>query len=647
MKKNTNNPKSKISKASSRSLYPKEYQGIITDLIDDISKKQPLNTAVSYQNSSLTYKELNEKSDHLAQFLINNGMEPGNIIALSIEKSIDLIIGILGIMKAGGVYLPLDPSYPKSRLTTILENSKAKFLLTNKKNSSLFRSFQNKIIFLDQSWENELSHKKQFDDFPPLSPNDLAYVIYTSGSTGQPKGVMLKHEGLTNVVVSRMEYYPEPIKTILLGSISFDMSIMTIFHALASGGTLFIPKNTPYFDIEQTYKFIDNNSIDYLLCVPSIYLSIVQKQYRLPSLRYVILAGENLTTPIVNKHVKLHPQSFLYNEYGPTECTICSTIAKIYDPECGKPEEISIGKPIQNTEFYILDNNMRPVPDGKKGEIYIGGKGLALGYINLASKTLEKFVTISIPNKSCLVTLYRSGDLGKKLPNGNFEFSGRMDNQVKIRGHRIELGEIEYSISQHPDITGAVVNVHTDAKDNKYLIAYFSSSISIDSSKLKRYLSKSLTPYMLPSYFIHLNKFPLTPNGKIDRKALPLPKLKDKSEEPLVHPQSDLENNLLSIWKEVLSHKEISLQDNFFDIGGDSLSIAIVQTALKERHGINLPIVDLFKKPTIAKLAQHLDRGERSNKKIISLNQQLRGNKRKIAFKRFRKDFSQKLKKYG
>jgi acyl-coenzyme A synthetase/AMP-(fatty) acid ligase/aryl carrier-like protein len=359
-------------------------------------------------------------------------------------------------------------------------------------------------------------------------------------------------------------------------------------------------------------KYIWHYSIDFLLCVPSFYKMILQKQLPLASLKHVILGGENISHFILDQHARLAPHAFLYNEYGPTEAGICTTAATIYDPVERRLQRISAGKPLANIHVFILDQNLCFLPSGQKGEICIGGQGLARGYLNNPTLTSERFLSIVLPDAST-IRVYKTGDVGRFLPNGDLEFLGRIDNQVKIRGCRIEIGEIESVLYQYPGLKEAVIVVRDNNLGDKELVACFSACTPINGQALRLFLTALLPVHMIPSYFIQLEHFPLTIHGKIDRTALlNLPQMKMDSTD-LVPPQSALEQILLDIWKKILQCDVIGIHDNFFDIGGDSLSIMNVQASLAKVLNLEVSLITLFQYPTIFQLAQHLGRQEKTS----------------------------------
>ena len=584
----------------------KSYPSHILDIFQDRLKTDPDTIAIKYQNNELTYAELDRKGSQLACFLLNRGIKQRSIVAVSSFHEPRVIISILAILKLGATYLPLDPSYPKARLDGMIQDAKPEAILTQSTLLNKFDSISEIAFALDSEWENisELpSHIPQFQ--PSLS--DTAYITYTSGSTGSPKGIMVSYKSLPHLSLARTSYYPTQTIALLAGSISFDVSILTIFHTIITGGTLCIPQPSENKDGEALIRLMHTEKVNHFMCVPSFYAMILEKSRPLaPSLQTISLVGEVIPTSVPTLHAKLAPHTKLYNEYGPSEIAIGSNIALIYDPTLKTIHRMTVGKPLPNTEVYILDSHLNLVPQGLKGEICIGGIGLAKGYLNKDVLTHKKFVNVSFPGQPPM-KLYRTGDFGRLLEDGNLDFLGRIDYQVKIRGHRIELGEVELILSLNKEIDEAVVILQKDTRNQDCLAAYFTTIDRniLSLKELKDYIKALLPQYMVPTFFMQLKAFPRDPNNKIDRKALP--KVSErKNTAQTTFPTSEFETKLLEIWKEVLNLNRIDLNATFFDIGGNSLLLANVQTSVKEILNIDVPIVDFFRYPTVLKFAKHL-----------------------------------------
>lgn len=597
-------------------------------LFEEQAKRHPDKVAVIFENKKLTYKELEKRSNQLARYLQQHGVQKGAFVGFSLHNSLDLIVGILGILKAGGVYVPIEPNYPHDRINYMLQDAKPSVLMIESSLLGQFSGFSGEIIQLDRVWDaiSVLSDSPLDDTI--IQPQDLAYIIYTSGSTGVPKGIMVEHGSFAHGATAHQEFYQEKLIGLLSGAISFDVSVLIIFHLLLSEGTICVPPQKSLIDATDLVALIENHSINYILCVPSLYSMILDKSRKLPSLKIVSLAGENIPNSIVVLHPQLAPNAILYNEYGPTEYAIGTTLAKIYDPQKKEVYSINVGKPLPDTHVYIFDENLSPVVNGDKGEIFIRGAGIARGYLNKPELTSEKFISVQS------MALYRTGDFGRFLPDGSLEFLGRMDHQVKIHGNRVELGEIEHAICRNPQVDEAAVITCEGPCESKHLVAYFTALVDEEiEQELKMHLAKSLPKYMIPSVFVQIQTFPRTPNGKIDRKVLP--SLFNKRKSDIEESQSELERVLVSTWKSILYLDSISSKDNFFEIGGDSLGIARVQTLIETDLAIEISVAELFQYPTISQLARYLT--TREIKKPHSESHRKLAKNQKAAFQRFKK----------
>lgn len=612
---------------------PPPYTENICELFQAQVKNHPNSVAAIFENDQITYSELDQKSTALANHLLSIGVKTGTVIGLSLLPNIHLLVGILAILKVGAVYLPLDPNYPLERLKYMLNDAKPDFLLTESAFIDRFKDFSNPTILLEKLDWGELKNKNLSIPQHFHNPEQLAYLIYTSGSTGNPKGIMIPFRSFAHFATTHRSYYHSQIIGLVTGSISFDICTLTIFHVLISGGIVCFSKFSSGFDASETIDLINKKSVNYLLCVPSLYSVILEKSQPLPTLKTVSLAGETIPRGLPELHAQIAPNAVLYNEYAPSECACGATLAKIYDPSDKKIQQITIGKPLPNTEIYLLDSEFHLVSPGNKGEIFIGGLGLALGYLNRPELTAERFLELSLSDKKS-VRLYRTGDYGKFLPDGNLEFLGRIDYQVKIKGYRIELTEIEYAMCQYSHVVEAAVVVKEDAKGTKRLAAYFSSDKPDDdiASRLREYLTQALPPQMIPSTLEQIHQFPRTPNGKIDRDALTKRAAEEKRSFENTGFDSDTTQTLLNIWREVLNRETIEIHDNFFDVGGDSLNIARLQTFVETTFKIDIPVVELLKYATIKQLAQYLD-----NQKAIQVPQdKTLLNKKRNAFQRIK-----------
>lgn len=511
---------SSLSKDSNRNIRKNAYKSFI-QLFQEQVNNNPNAIAVVAEDGQITYTELSKRSDKLAKYLIALGVKKESLVGLCTSLTTNFITCMLGILKSGAAYFPLDPTYPNDRLQFMLQDGKPSVIVTESKYACLFDPDRNKIVKIDEELDHILK-ENDGEDFavPLLESKSLAYVIYTSGSTGSPKGIMVTHQSLPNIALAHNHYYPSNIRMLISGGVCFDASLLIILHALINNEPLYLFNYNPKENIKILLKFIEFNSISYMICVPSQYSRLLQENCPLPFLKCVSLTGENLPSSLSNLHAKLAPNALLYNEYGPSECAIGTTIAKIYDPKDQTIRKITIGKPLPNTQVYILDDNLHTLPKRAKGEICIGGMGLARGYLNNEALTNEKFIWATLPRRKP-IRLYRTGDLGRFLSNGELEFLGRADNRAYIHGKWADLGEVEYHLSRFPYIKESALLVQKKPRGKNQLVAYITSS---EKGSIKHlltdYLRNLLPKDMIPSSIIQIDKFPLSPNGKIDKDAL-------------------------------------------------------------------------------------------------------------------------------
>ncbi|NEP32738.1 amino acid adenylation domain-containing protein [Moorena sp. SIO3B2] len=580
--------------------YP--WDRCIHHLFEEQVNKAPNAVAVVYKGQQLTYLELNHEANQLAHYLQSLGVKPGELVGICVEKSVEAIIGILAILKAGGAYVPLDPTYPKEHLDYLFNDSDFSVLLTQQTSVQNLPDHKAQIICLDR--ERDLIRTHGQDNLTPsIDANHLAYVIYTSGSTGKPKGVLVTHQGLCNLAHGQKDFLEiQPHSRVLqFASLSFDASVFEIFVTLVAGATLVLEDSTsllPGADLVQT---LNRYKITHVTLPPSA-LAVLPPD-DLSALKTLIVAGEACTSQLVKQWGK--GRRFL-NAYGPTEGTVCATVAVV----SGDEEKPSIGRPIPNVTTYILDSHLQPVPIGVAGEIYIGGVGLAQGYLNRPELTQEKFISNpfspEIASPEIEERLYKTGDLAYYLPDGKIEFLGRVDHQLKIRGFRIEPGEIQTVLTQHPDVKEAVIMAYEKPPGNHSLVAYLVTQKSeLDRTQVRNFCKQKLPLYKIPSGFVFLEKLPLTPNGKIDRRALPTPDLSQRHlGGNFVAPRTSTETELATIWREVLKIEQVSINDNFFELGGHSLLATQVISRVREAYSIELPVSCLFEYPTILELGE-------------------------------------------
>jgi amino acid adenylation domain-containing protein/non-ribosomal peptide synthase protein (TIGR01720 family) len=573
---------------------------------------------------SFTYRELNKMSAQLAHLLIKRGVQPDTIVGIKLERSIEMIISMLGILKTGSAYLPIDPGYPEERINYMLSDSQAKILLTTK-NIAKTINFDKEMIYLDSSSPQASLNLPEGRLFNAHHSKSLAYVIYTSGSTGRPKGVLVEHHNAVNVVCWFGRSYLSQSNThvLMMSDYTFDPSVNQVFGSLLHGAVLYIVNKELLLNLERLRQYIEMHQVHVVNFVPAAFNELLGEGKKLNSIRVVLSGGERLDEVVKNNIIQ--KGYMLYNQYGPTETTIDALVEK-----CSK-EKVTLGTPISNVNCYVFDKYNHLVPMGVVGELCVGGAGVARGYLNNPELTFKKFINYkgggtpglmritnynaqnykpnslhaSMQFRSPLPhsPIYRTGDLARWLPDGNIEFLGRVDLQVKIRGFRIEPGEIEERLMGVDSVKEAVVIDRTDEKGDKYLIAYIVSEEKLNTTKFKDILSRSLPEFMIPSYFIQLEKIPLNPNGKVNRKALPIPQAGEVKD--YTTPANIIEEKLVDIWSEVLGIKneKISTEANFFDLGGHSLKATIMVAVMQREFGINISLKEIFKNPTIKGIA--------------------------------------------
>lgn len=566
--------------------------------------------AKQHEHSFLTYKELNQRANRLAHYLISLGVKPDMPVGISVERTVEMAIAVLAVLKAGGAYVPIDPAYPKERIAFMLEDTQVSILLTQQQLVGEFPEHQAQVICLDTDWDT-IGQYSQENPVTEVTAENLVYIIYTSGSTGRPKGICLAHRPLVNLLQWHLNTLLTGVRTLQFASLSFDASFHEMFAAWCSGGTLFLISENLRRDTTALAHFIQQQEIEKVI-LPVVVLQqmaeLAASQLELlTSLKEVTTTGEQLQiNPAIVKFFKSLPHCSFHNHYGPSETHVVTALTLNQNPDSW-PTYPSIGRPIANTQIHILDAELKPVPIGVPGELYIGGDSLARGYLNRPDLTAERFIN------SKWNRLYKTGDLACYLPDGNIEYLGRIDQQVKIRGFRIELGEIESLLLQHPDVREAAVIAREDVPGNKYLVGYVVSSLISEqirtvSSNLRQFLKQKLPDYMVPSSFVILEALPLTPNGKVDRRSLPAPDRTIRNLEPdFVSPRTKVEEVIAKIWLEVLRSQQISVHDNFFEIGGHSLLATQVISRIRDTYQLDLPLRRLFDAPTIASFAESIE----------------------------------------
>ncbi|MBA4146722.1 MAG: amino acid adenylation domain-containing protein [Verrucomicrobia bacterium] len=557
--------------------------------------------AVTCGKESISYGELNKRANQLARYLKTNGVRKGEFVGISLPRSVEMLVAILGVLKTGGAYVPLDPAYPGERIEQMLAEIQAPVLLANSRTEPGLPSDVSKIVCMDSDWSS-ISRESDLNLVAEVGPGDIAYAIFTSGSTGRPKGVPITHGNLIFSNKARFSYYEEPVRAyLMISSFSFDSSVAGIFWTLCSGGNLVLPEDELHRDPVELIRAIEQNRVTHFLGLPSLYNLMLHESHadKMGSLREVIVAGEACSNELIEHHAKVLPHARLFNEYGPTEATVWSTVARLLPGN-----KVTIGQAIPGAEVYLLDEQMNPVKTGETGEIFIGGPGVSSGYLNRPEVTATRFVPAPLNKASGL--LYRTGDLARYLDDGNIEFLGRMDHQVKIRGFRIELEEIEAVLREYPGIRNSVVNAYEPANSlEKVLVAYLVSSENLDTQDLRQFLKVRLPEYMVPGAFVCLDALPLMPNGKVDRPALPAPKVEQASE-VYIGPRTPIEEQISGIWTELLQRERISVNQDFFELGGHSLVGIQVMARVRAQFQIEMPLKHIFEAPTIAGLAERV-----------------------------------------
>ncbi len=569
--------------------YPRDKT--MVDLFEEQVGKTPGNTALIFENTHLSYQELNTVGNQLADYLRKNyTIQPEDLAGIMLERSEWMMIAMLGVLKAGAGYVPIALDYPQERISYIMNDSGCK-LLIDETELNKFKTSQ--------------SNYSKENPSVSLTPNNLMYCIYTSGSTGLPKGVLVEHLTVVNLVYAQKnEFSITPDERILqFSSISFDASVEQVWLAFLSGAALVIVSRETLGDVKALERYITEKQVSHIHTVPA-YLN----ELTIDNKRYLkrMIAGGDICPPYLAERWREH--CAFYNEYGPTETTVTSTEFKA-ELKSSSSNFVPIGKPIANTHIYILDDEKQPVPYGWLGELYIGGDGVARGYLNRPELTAERF--IANPFKAGQ-RMYRTGDLGRWLPDGNIEYLGRTDDQVKIRGFRIELGEIVSVLQKHNKVKDAVITAASINGQDKELIAYTSGDA--DTAELAALLKSNLPHYMVPSYFVKMDVFPLNKNGKIDRNALPKPTERYyQKQEDFAAPITTTEKKLAAIWQDVLNISQIGIDDNFFDLGGTSLMVMRLINQVNQKTASNLRLASLYQLPTIRQLAQKIDTRTTSN----------------------------------
>ena len=626
--------------------YPKNKT--LHGLFEEQVEQTPDHIAVvgnhqGYQEGLVTYREFNNKSHQLAQLLKQKGAAPDTIVGIIMERSVEMIVGILGILKTGGAYLPIKLDYPGKRIKYMLADSRANILVTTRdlmedKKTGKWKNGRNlEIVFLD-SFESTNFTPSTIPPFYPSRSSDMAYVIYTSGTTGKPKGVMTTHANVIRVV--RDTNYIQLTgrdRVLQLSNYAFDGSVFDIYGALLNGAALILIQREKVLAVDQLGALIKQEQVTVFFVTTALFNTLVDLHIdSFNNIRKVLFGGERVSLEHSKRAMEYVGKGRIIHVYGPTETTVYATYYPIYRIE-ETPVTIPIGKPISNTLVYILDKNLNPVPIGINGEVYIGGEGTARGYLNHPGLTAEKFIKNPFVKEDIL---YRTGDLARRLPdeNANIEFIGRIDSQVKIRGLRIELGEIESRLIEHQLVKETVVEARGDEKGNKYLYAYIVPQSKVQGAgyewdnQLRQYLSQILPNFMVPSFFIPIESIPLTSNGKIDRKALPEPEINRK--ENYAAPRDEIEEKIAEMWVDILGigKEKISINSNFFKIGGHSLNAVKFTAMMKNEFAVEIPITFLYEKPSIKDISSFIKANEYEEEPVSILNPGVTAQKNLFCF---------------
>jgi amino acid adenylation domain-containing protein len=589
--------------------YPEEK--LLHKLFEAQAARTPAHAAVEFEGERVTYKQLNDRANRVAHYLRRQGVGPETRVGLLMERSVEMVVGLLGVLKAGGAYVPLDPSYPKERISLILDDARPAALLTQRRLAASLQDQQLPVLSLDGDG-TVIAGESDENPEGGATPDNLAYVIYTSGSTGRPKGVMISHRSIANRLLWMQATYPlTPDDRLLQKTVfNFDASVWEFFVPLMSGATLVMARPGGHQDSAYLEQTIAKQRITTLQVVPSMLEVLLDEAgfAECESLRRVFCGGEALTLRAQERFYQTLGSARLHNLYGPTEVSIDATAW-----DCrpgGEHHLVPIGKPLSNVKVYLLNDSQQPVPKGLAGELHVGGVGLARGYLNLAELTAEKFIPDPFSEEPG-ARLYRTGDLARHLPDGALEFLGRRDHQVKLRGFRIELAEIETTLEEHPLVKRAVVTVQEGGAAIQGLVAYIvaTEGDEVSIGAVRDFLEERLPEYMVPAAYMLLDALPLTPNGKVDRRALPIVEVAQLGADgDFVVPRTPVEELIAGMWAEILGLPQVGVHDNFFELGGHSLLAVRLNSRLRAAFHVEVPLNLIFESPTVAELSETLRR---------------------------------------
>ena len=581
------------------------------ELFERQAAREPGATAVVHGGGRLSYGELNAQANRIAHFLRGRGVQPDTLVGVSMHRTPLMVAALLGVWKSGAAYVPLDPTYPADRLAFLVEDSAVHVLLADARARPLFPRFEDRLVCLDTDWAR-LEGERGDDPSAAATPANLAYVIYTSGSTGKPKGALIEHRGLVNYLWYAIRHYgvvagdSVPVHS----SISFDLTVTSLFPALLAGGHVeLVPEDVGAQSLVASLK---NGKQRGLVKITPAHLELLNQQLgsaEAPNItRAFIIGGEALTAESLRLWRQAAPKTRLINEYGPTETVVGCCIHEVRpeDPDSGA---IPIGRPIANTELYVLDESLQPVGIGEMGELYIGGAGVARGYLNRPDLTAQRFLPDGFSGRAG-ARLYKTGDLARWRSDGILEYLGRVDDQVKVHGYRIELGEIEATLAGAPDVRSCTVLLREDTPGNKQLVGYVvpRAGRTAAPDELRRFLKERLPEYMVPAHFVALEELPLTRNGKVDRRALPAPSYETASgAQAYAAPRTGIERRLAALWSELLKLEHVGVRDDVFDLGATSLMVVAAVTQMQAAFGVALSIQTVFENPTVAEMATALE----------------------------------------
>jgi len=579
----------------------------------------PNRTALIFENQELTYAQLNARANQLAHYLSSLGARPGKFVGIFMERSVEMIVAVLGVLKSGAACIPLDSVYPKERLTFMLEDSGAPVVVSQQAQAATLPVSGARLVCLDSEWQ-AISKEPENAPQVAVTPEDWMYVIYTSGSTGRPKGVVVPHRVLVNLVAWHQSSLRQSQRTLQFASLNFDVSFQEIFSTFISGGVLVVPPEPLRLDLQALGQYIQQHPVERFHLPPVVLQKLAEEFTNHPekfsAMREFVAGGEQLQiTPAMVKFFRQLKDCRLYNHYGPSETHVMTSFP-LPEQVDNWPALPPLGRPISNTELYLLDNYLQPVPIGVPGELYISGTCVVHGYLKRPALTAERFLPNPFSNKPGS-RMYKTGDLVRYRPDGNVEFLGRNDFQVKIRGMRVELGEIEVELKRHPGVRDVAVVMHKDAQESR-LIAYvvFHAGQTVSSKELRDFLHERLPDHMVPAVFVSLEAFPLTPSGKIDRRALPEPG-RPESTRGYVAPRTELEEVLAIIFSEVLQVERIGIFDDFFELGGHSLLATQISSRIREALHVELPVRRIFESPAIDGLARAMLENEKDPGRLL------------------------------